>query len=137
MRCHHIFFACLTLVITIRRKAKYRPRFRAAALLFISSFYKRKIIKKVYIVVIIALLPQRIQVQTLSGAAPRRFERPTCSHYLGYELKKCTVSHELPITVAARYKARNIFDRSNTEIMGSYPTQGMDVCVRLFCVCVR
>jgi hypothetical protein len=32
----------------------------------------------------------------------------------------------LPITVA----------RSNTGIVGSNPTQGMDVCVRLFCVCV-
>jgi hypothetical protein len=29
-----------------------------------------------------------------------------------------------------------IFARSNTEIVGSHPTRGMDVCVRLFCVCV-
>jgi hypothetical protein len=33
--------------------------------------------------------------------------------------------------VAARSKAR-----SNTGIVGSNPNQGMDVCVRLFCVCV-
>jgi hypothetical protein len=29
-----------------------------------------------------------------------------------------------------------VFARSNTGIMGLYPTQGMDVCLRLFCVCV-
>jgi hypothetical protein len=40
------------------------------------------------------------------------------------------------ITVASRSKARTIFVRSNTGIMGSNPTRGMDVCVRLFRVCV-
>jgi hypothetical protein len=44
-----------------------------------------------------------------------------------------------PITVAARSKAWTLFARSNPGIMGSNPTQGMDVCVRfsvfvLFCV---
>jgi hypothetical protein len=29
-----------------------------------------------------------------------------------------------------------LFARSNFWIVGSNPTQGMDVCVRLFCVCV-
>jgi hypothetical protein len=29
-----------------------------------------------------------------------------------------------------------VFARSNTGIVGSYPAQGMDVCLRLFCVCV-
>jgi hypothetical protein len=37
----------------------------------------------------------------------------------------------MPVTVAARWKARTVFVR-----VGSNPTQGMDVCVRLFCVCV-
>jgi hypothetical protein len=41
-----------------------------------------------------------------------------------------------PITVAARSKARTVFARSNAGILGSNPTQSMDVCVRLFCVCV-
>jgi hypothetical protein len=45
------------------------------------------------------------------------------------------------ITVAAQAKAWTIFARSNTGIMGSNPTQDMDVCVRLFClhavVCVQ
>jgi hypothetical protein len=34
-----------------------------------------------------------------------------------------------PITVAARSNAWNVFARSNTGIVGSNPTQGMDVCV--------
>jgi hypothetical protein len=41
-----------------------------------------------------------------------------------------------PITVAARPKEWNIFTCSNIGIMGSNPTQGMDVYVRLFCVYV-
>jgi hypothetical protein len=40
------------------------------------------------------------------------------------------------ITVTARYKAWTFFARSNAEIVGSNTIQGMDVCVRLFCVYV-
>jgi hypothetical protein len=40
----------------------------------------------------------------------------------------------LPIAVAARAKSRTVFALSNTEIGGSNPTRGMDVCV--FSVCV-
>jgi hypothetical protein len=36
----------------------------------------------------------------------------------------------VPITVAARSKARTVFARSNTGTVGSNPTQGMDVYVR-------
>jgi hypothetical protein len=36
--------------------------------------------------------------------------------------------------VAARSKALTVFARSNAGIVGSIPIQGMDVCVRLFCV---
>jgi hypothetical protein len=36
-----------------------------------------------------------------------------------------------PITVAARSKAWNVFPRSNTGIVGSNPTQVMDVSLRL------
>jgi hypothetical protein len=39
-------------------------------------------------------------------------------------------------TVAARSKAWTVFARSNAEILRSNPTRGMDVCVRLFCVCI-
>jgi hypothetical protein len=41
-----------------------------------------------------------------------------------------------PITVAARSKAWTVFVHSNTGIVASNPIRGMDVCVRLFCVCV-
>jgi hypothetical protein len=40
-----------------------------------------------------------------------------------------------PIRVAARSEAWIIFVGFNTGIVGSNLTQGMDVCVRLFCVC--
>jgi hypothetical protein len=42
----------------------------------------------------------------------------------------------LPITVAVRSKAWTAFARTKAGIVGSDPTQGMDVYVRLFCVCV-
>jgi hypothetical protein len=42
----------------------------------------------------------------------------------------------VPVTVAARSKAGNVFARSNAGIVGSNPTQGMDVCLCLFCVCI-
>jgi hypothetical protein len=40
----------------------------------------------------------------------------------------------MSITVATQSKAWTVFCGSNTGIVGSNPTQGMDVCVRLFCV---
>jgi hypothetical protein len=40
------------------------------------------------------------------------------------------------ITVAMQSKACTVFAHSNAGIMGSNPTQGMDVCAHLFCVCV-
>jgi hypothetical protein len=47
-----------------------------------------------------------------------------------------TYTAPLPITVAARSKARNVFARSNIGVVGSNPAREMDVCLRLFCVCV-
>jgi hypothetical protein len=41
----------------------------------------------------------------------------------------------MPITVATRSKAWTVFARLNAGIVGSNPIQGIDVCVRLFCVC--
>jgi hypothetical protein len=40
------------------------------------------------------------------------------------------------ITVAARYKAWNAFTRSNVGIVDSNSIQGIDICLRLFGVCV-
>jgi hypothetical protein len=37
---------------------------------------------------------------------------------------------------SGRAKAWTVFARLNTEIVDSNPTQDMDVCLRLFCVCV-
>jgi hypothetical protein len=47
-----------------------------------------------------------------------------------------TIFLKKTIRVDARYKAWNIFTRSNTGVVGSNPTGVMDACVRLFCVCV-
>jgi hypothetical protein len=44
--------------------------------------------------------------------------------------------YDKPITVASRSKACTVFARSNAGIVGSNPTQDMDLCVRLFCFCV-
>jgi hypothetical protein len=41
-----------------------------------------------------------------------------------------------PISVAAPSKAWNVFTLSNTGTVGSNSTQGMGVCLPLFCVCV-
>jgi hypothetical protein len=38
--------------------------------------------------------------------------------------------------MAAQFKPRIVFARSNTGIVCSNPTWDMDVCVYLFCVCV-
>jgi hypothetical protein len=41
----------------------------------------------------------------------------------------------LPITAAARFKTRSAFAPPITGIVDSKPTQGMDVCLFLYCVC--
>jgi hypothetical protein len=46
------------------------------------------------------------------------------------------IGHRRWITVPARSKVRTVFASSNTGIVGSNPTRGMDDCVRIFCVCV-
>jgi hypothetical protein len=40
------------------------------------------------------------------------------------------------ITVAVRYKVWTLFARLKAGIVGSNPTQDMDICVHLFCVCI-
>jgi hypothetical protein len=37
---------------------------------------------------------------------------------------------------SADHNGRTVFARSNTGIVGSNPTRGMDVCVRLICLYV-
>jgi hypothetical protein len=36
---------------------------------------------------------------------------------------------------SAVLSTKTVFTRSNPGIVGSNPTQGMDVCLRLFCLC--
>ena len=43
-------------------------------------------------------------------------------------LKQCIVINDGPVPVAARSKAK-VWGRSPTEIVGSNPTGGMDVCL--------
>jgi hypothetical protein len=43
----------------------------------------------------------------------------------------------LPVTVAEWSEARTVFVRSVAGIVGSNPTQGMDVWCVCVCVCVR
>jgi hypothetical protein len=40
----------------------------------------------------------------------------------------------MPTAVVARSKARNVFAGKNTRIVGTNPTEGMDVCLRLCCL---
>jgi hypothetical protein len=47
------------------------------------------------------------------------------------------VLRAITFTAAAWSKTWNVFGRSDAAIVGSNPTQGMDVwCIRLLCVCV-
>jgi hypothetical protein len=57
-------------------------------------------------------------------------------HTLSVSLFNDTVSIAKPVTVVERSKAWTVFVRSNTGIVDSNPTQDMDICVRLICVCV-
>jgi hypothetical protein len=57
-----------------------------------------------------------------------------CYGFGGFELFNGIA---LPIKVAARSEASKAwtdFARSNPGIVGSNPTQGINICVRLFCV---
>jgi hypothetical protein len=62
------------------------------------------------------------------------FQRQLC-HYQGHILFIRQGNRSRPMTVTVRSKAWDVFAHSNTGIVGSNPTRGMDVCVRLFCVC--
>jgi hypothetical protein len=55
---------------------------------------------------------------------------------LSLALREIFITSLGPIAVAARFKAWTLLAHSNARILGSNPTQGMDFCVYLFCVCV-
>jgi hypothetical protein len=52
---------------------------------------------------------------------PNLFPRPLCNKIM-------------PTTLSARSKAWTVFARLNTGVVGSNPTQGIYVCVRLLCL---
>jgi hypothetical protein len=56
----------------------------------------------------------------------------------GLEFRQCfgCKNWHASYVFAARSKAWTVFARWNTGIVGSNPTRGVNVCVRLFCVCV-
>jgi hypothetical protein len=53
-----------------------------------------------------------------------------------HKSRRCHHSLNYPLTAAARCKGWNIFACSNAGIVGSNPTEGMDIFLRLFCVYV-
>ena len=60
---------------------------------------------------------------------------PVLAHHLDKNFKVTTQS-TVPVPVAARSKA-SVCGRSSTEIVGSNPTGGIDVCVLLSVVCCQ
>jgi hypothetical protein len=52
-----------------------------------------------------------------------------------YESNFLNVFAHKQVTLAARSKAWTVFARSNTAIVGSNLNWGMNICVRLLCVC--
>jgi hypothetical protein len=56
----------------------------------------------------------------------------TEANFCSYLQGRATV----PLTVATRSKAWTVFACSNTGIVCSNPTQGINICVCLFCICV-
>jgi hypothetical protein len=70
-----------------------------------------------------------LNIKLLNSCIARQVSRFTLSIFVGRK-------KQVPIKVAAKYIAWIFFALSNTGIVGSNSTQGMNVCVHLFCVCV-
>jgi hypothetical protein len=72
----------------------------------------------------------------------RRHSMPSTARPLWSALRFISTQHfaflasTVPITIGTPSKSWTVFDRSNPGVVGSNSTRGMDVCVRLFCVCV-
>jgi hypothetical protein len=75
------------------------------------------------------------------SALPGKFRENTSIRPRPLPSKYFTIVRQSPYNLtlyspAVRSKAWTVFARSNTGIVGSNPTQGMDVCLSLICVCV-
>jgi len=62
-----------------------------------------------------------------------------CGHNINCLLIRNTeiafIFHNQTVPTASQSKARTVFDRLNTGIVGSNPARGMDVCPRLSVLC--
>jgi hypothetical protein len=67
---------------------------------------------------------------------PRKNHGVSYAYVFNIDIQYKTVISRSPSTVAAHSKAWTVFARSNSEIVCSSPSQGMDVCLPLLCVCV-
>jgi hypothetical protein len=56
--------------------------------------------------------------------------------FLTFDMCATRPTHYILLDLITLTYLTNHFARSNTGIVGSNPTHGMDVCLRLFCVCV-
>jgi hypothetical protein len=88
-------------------------------------------------------LSQRIELRSISGHGMSAL--PSLDSFLSACIcRRCSDNFnisrlqvlEWPITVAARSKAWTVFARLNPVIMGSKPTQDMDICVCVYTVFV-
>jgi hypothetical protein len=59
-----------------------------------------------------------------------------CVTYTGLGLRSEAANLCLTVTAVARSKAWTVFGHPKARIVGLNPTQGMDICLRLFCVCI-
>jgi hypothetical protein len=80
---------------------------------------KRLIWRGIFLQFLVVIVPE------MNGAVTQLFSN--CLLYVG---------NIRPIRIAARSKARILFARSNAGIVGSNPTQGMEISALSFCVCV-
>jgi hypothetical protein len=80
--------------------------------------------------------PAEIQTKDLSNIIQKRYRLNQIVVSRDGELRKTVRIVEEPITVAATSKAWIVFARSNTGIVHSNPTRGVDVCVCVYSVCV-
>jgi hypothetical protein len=104
----------------------------------VTSFEKKNIISFLSAERSIELSSFRNYVLIREGKMSKMYEvkfHQTLKHRCNHKFRLIsTISNCMPMTVAAQ--SWTVFARSNSGIVCSNPTQDMDVCVHLFCVCV-
>jgi hypothetical protein len=96
--------------------------------------------EKYYLTFVMLFSPFLCHYSSLMSKYTLRYfvlKRPQHVFFLhGDTLHFAPVYQAVPITVAARFKTWTVFARSKAGIVGSNPTQGMDVCVCIYSVFV-